>query len=105
VRWVRTDRSQPRSAEMPTRAARSSGFRSLPFPGAVRWRRVNRIWEAMGMAGWVAEGKRGMSSEVDMSRGGRYWVWSHACSNESRMLQNSASGRNPSGRPEIWDCL
>jgi hypothetical protein len=53
-------------AATPTRAARSSGFRSLPLPGAVRLRRVDRICEEIGSAGCVAEGKRASSSFVDM---------------------------------------
>ena len=59
--------SQPSRALMPTRAARSSGLRSFPLPDAVRCRRVERICEAMGRAGCVAEGKSGISSAVDMA--------------------------------------
>jgi hypothetical protein len=64
---VKTHFSHPSKAAMPTKAARSSERRSFPFPGAVRLRSVDRIAAAMGMAGWVAEGKRGRSSAVDMA--------------------------------------
>ena len=58
--------SQPSTAATPTSAARSSGLISFPFPGAVNVRNVDKILEAIGIAGCVADGKRGISSEVDM---------------------------------------
>ena len=58
--------SQPSTAATPTNAALSSGLISFPFPGAVNVRKVDKIREAIGIAGCVADGKRGISSEVDM---------------------------------------
>lgn len=67
-----THLSHPKTALTPTSAALSSGFISFPFPGAVNVRRVERIRDAIGIAGWVADGNRGISSLVDMaSRGCR----------------------------------
>jgi hypothetical protein len=57
-----TDLSHPIRAATPTRAARSSGLKSLPLPGPVRFRNVDRIWVEMGNAGCVAEGNSGRSS-------------------------------------------
>ena len=51
--------SHPNKADIPTSAALSSGFKSLPFPGPVRLRSVDSILAAIGMAGWVADGNRG----------------------------------------------
>jgi hypothetical protein len=59
--------SHPSTAATPTKAARSSGLISFPFPGAVKVRRVDKILEAIGIAGCVADGKRGISSELDIS--------------------------------------
>jgi hypothetical protein len=61
--------SHPNTAATPTKAARSSGLISFPFPGAVNVRRVDKILEAIGIAGCVADGKRGMSSEADIAVG------------------------------------
>jgi hypothetical protein len=44
-----------------------SGLISFPFPGAVNVRSVDKILEAIGIAGWVADGKRGMSSPLSIS--------------------------------------
>jgi hypothetical protein len=59
--------SHPSTAATPTNAARSSGLISFPFPGAVNVRNVDRIRDAIGIAGCVADGKRGISSELDIA--------------------------------------
>jgi hypothetical protein len=61
-----THLSHPKTALTPTSAALSSGFISFPFPGAVNVLRVERIRDAIGIAGWVADGNRGISSFVDI---------------------------------------
>jgi len=43
--------SHPSTAATPTSAARSSGLISFPFPGAVNVRNVDKILEAIGIAG------------------------------------------------------
>jgi len=58
--------SHPSTAATPTKAALSSGLISFPFPGAVNVLRVESIRDAIGIAGCVADGNRGMSSELDM---------------------------------------
>jgi len=59
--------SHPSTAATPTNAALSSGLISFPFPGAVNVLRVESIRDAMGIAGCVADGNSGMSSELDMA--------------------------------------
>jgi hypothetical protein len=59
--------SHPSTAATPTSAALSSGLISFPFPGAVNVRNVDKIREAIGIAGCVADGKRGISSELDIA--------------------------------------
>ena len=61
-----THLSHPNNAATPTKAARSSDRISLPFPGAVKLRNVERICEAIGIAGCRAEGNNGVSSAADI---------------------------------------